>query len=198
VQTITEFFTNPAVWIALTIGIAATLLTSPVARLLRAVVMFVPRRIGSGFSDMLKFAPILNKARGDVLAGVAYIGAELGSLVLNCTLALLAVGFYYAIVTTSSSWVVTYRTVLLIITVIALIVFVFHIVKRLVLLRLLYMLILTPPDANAKVTVGDPKKPGLNVGPAATTAAPAAQTSGPATPPVAPPPPKPNPPTSSN
>jgi hypothetical protein len=105
------------------------------------------------------------KARGDAISAVAYVGAELGSLVLNCSLTLLTAGFYYAVIMATSGWLVAYRTVLLVILAIAAVVFVFHVVKRLFLLRLLFAVVLTPPDPNAKITVGDPKKPLLAMGP---------------------------------
>ena len=158
-QVITKFFSDPAVWLALAIGIAATILTSPVAKMLRAIVLFIPKSIGGEFADLLRFAPILLKARGDALSATAYIGAELGSLIINCSLALLTAGFYYAVITATSGWLATYHTLLLIVVMVALIVFVFHIFKRMLLLRLLFAMVLTPPTVDVKASLAPTANP---------------------------------------
>lgn len=152
-----DLLSNPGVWGALAIGIIAGLLTHPVGRALLGILLFLPKRVSAGFTDVVKFVPIINDARTSTTLAIAYVGAQLGFLILNCSLAILGAACWYIVTLTPTGWVAQYRIVLLVVVIIAEALFIFRIAKRMVMLRLLYQLEVTPPQPTPNVASNAPQ-----------------------------------------
>jgi hypothetical protein len=159
VNDVYQFVAKPENIAAFLAALIGGILVVPTARLLRAALLFIPKRIEAAVGDMVKFAPILVKAHEDALSAAAYAGVQLGSLILNCWLATIFLAIAYFVSAASSGLLATYRAPLLVVVVLALLVFLFHVVKRMVLLRILYTMVLHLPAGSVKPPVPDPAKP---------------------------------------
>lgn len=130
--------------VAVISAIIGGLLLAPIGRLLRAAVLFVPHRIGDEFKGIAKFAPILERSKSDAHAAVVYLGAQLAKMMLSCWFSLILVGCIFLVAIVSSGWLSTYRVAILVFLVMWLVGSVYHLLKRLLTILLLYTAVFEP------------------------------------------------------
>lgn len=147
-------------------AIVGGLLLPFAGRLLHGALLFIPHRIGDEFKNMAKFAPVLTKAKGDPLSAIAFVGAELGKMLVTCLIATLLAGSIYVIGTVATAWPSPYRTGAMVLLAIWFMGCVYHLGKRLLSLLLFYTEIYPPqifppaqPVPAAPPPVAPPKAP---------------------------------------
>jgi len=151
----------------LVVALAAILLFRPLVQLLHFLVSFIPHRVSDEFKNVTKFAPILEKAKADAQASVAFIGAEIGMMIVSCWLSTLLAGCLYVVCTATPKWQPMLRGAVIAVLIVWFVGCVYHMVKRLLALRMLHLSVFPPQFGT----------PGIPTPPKPATAAPAPPTS---------------------
>lgn len=141
------------------IGLVAAIIGAIIApfvwKLLKGLLLFIPTRLGRGFSDMWGHLGKLNRAKSDPIAAAAYVGFQLSQL---CVYILLTAVAYVAVEVLGrgdASWTWKPHGWILGVLIAVLALFMFRVAKRAFQLFLFYGLVMNPADLSKPTKIGN-------------------------------------------